>query len=72
MLLDNKYNVNCDIRDCSNKAEYLFVTKGRLGRFFICSHCLAELTSQFRQRTTPKSPKNVIKKALDKDTITEV
>ncbi len=73
MLIDNKYNVNCDMHCCTNKAEYYFETKGRLGRFFVCKDCMATLLADYKQRTTPKSPKNAIKKAIDSSsTISEV
>lgn len=72
MLIDNQYDVNCDVRSCTNKAQFLFETKGRLGRFYICQQCLEKLVKGYNKRTTPKSPKNVIKKALDQETITEV
>ncbi len=72
MLIDNQYQVNCDVRNCTNKAQYLVETKGRLGRFFVCKQCLDTMLAEYAKHTTPKSPKNAIKKAMDNSTITEV
>ncbi len=72
MLTDNQYNVNCDMHNCNNKADYFFDTKGRLGRFFVCAQCMDVLLADYKKRNTPKSPKNAIKKAMDNSTIAEV
>ena len=62
-LISNK--TKCDVRDCKNDAEYQFATKGRAGKCFLCSKCLAELTNQGATLRVPKSPKNTIKKKME-------
>jgi len=66
MIQENVYRVTCDVKECKNTAKYVIPQKGRSAKFFICEHCLAELAEDFRKQSVPKSPKNAIKKALDK------
>lgn len=65
MLTKITNKTKCDVRDCKNDAVYQFATKGRAGRCFICSQCLAELAVEGRTVTTPKSPKNTIKRKME-------
>lgn len=65
MLTPITNKTKCDVRDCKNDAEYVFATKGKTGKCFLCSQCLAQLTSQGRIFCTPKSPKNAIKKKME-------
>lgn len=65
MLTPITNKTKCDVRDCKNDANYQFATKGRTGRCFICSKCLAQLTDQGKTVTVPKSPKNAIKKKME-------
>ncbi|MCH5153054.1 MAG: hypothetical protein J1F68_03765 [Clostridiales bacterium] len=65
MLTPITNKTKCDVRDCKNDAEYFYPTKGRTGKCFLCSKCLAELSTQGRTVTVPKSPKNTIKKKME-------
>ena len=65
MLQPISNKTKCDVRDCKNDADYQFATKGRAGRCYLCSKCLAELTAQGKTVTVPKSPKNAIKKKME-------
>ena len=65
MLTQITTKTKCDVRDCKNDAEFTFATKGRAGKCFLCSKCLAELSTQGRTVTVPKSPKNTIKKKME-------
>ena len=65
MLTPISNKTKCDVRDCKNDADYQFATKGRAGRCFLCSKCLAELSVQGNTITVPKSPKNTIKKKME-------
>ena len=65
MLTPITSKTKCDVRDCKNDAEFTFATKGRVGKCFICSKCLAELTKQGKAVVVPKSPTNTIKKKMD-------
>ena len=58
----------CDVKDCKNDATYFFATKGRVGKCFLCSKCLAELIAQGTAVSVrvPKSPKNTIKKQMER------
>ena len=65
MLTPITNKTQCDVRDCKNDAEYFYAIKGRTGKCFLCSSCLAELSTQARTVTVPKSPKNTIKKKME-------
>ena len=66
MLTTITNKIKCDVKDCKNDATYFFATKGRVGKCFLCSHCLAELTAQGKTFSVPKSPKNAIKKQMER------
>lgn len=66
MLTTVKNKTKCDVKDCKNDAAYFFPTKGRVGKCFICAKCLEALTAQERALRVPKSPKNAIKKQLER------
>ena len=65
MLTAITNKTKCDVRDCKNDADFQFATKGRAGRCFICTKCLAELTAQGATLRVPKSPKNTIMKKME-------
>lgn len=65
MLTTITNKTKCDVRDCKNDAQYFFSTKGRNGKCFLCANCLAELSTQGRTVTVPKSPKNAIRKKME-------
>ena len=66
MLNQITSKTKCDVRDCKNDATYFIATKGLLGRCYVCAKCLEELCAQGRTVTTPKSPKNAIKKQMER------
>lgn len=65
MLTQMTSKTKCDVRDCKNDAEFSYAIKGRAGKCFLCSKCLAELAKQARTVTVPQSPKNTIKKKME-------
>ena len=65
MLTPITSKTKCDVRDCKNDAEFTFATKGRVSKCFLCSKCLAALSTQGRTVTIPKSPTNAIKKKME-------
>lgn len=67
MIEKSMYKVSCDIRNCKNNASYIVPTKGRVGKLYICDSCMRDLLDEFRTAVVPKSPKNAIKKAMDKN-----
>lgn len=74
MIDKNIYRVTCDVKNCKNIAEFVFTAKGRMGKFYICRECLSKLAGDYSKLVVPKSPKNVIKKAMDnkKESIAEI
>ena len=66
MLTTITNTTKCDMRDCKNDAQYFVQVKGRVGKCFFCPQCLAELSVEGRVLTTPKSPKNTIKKQMER------
>lgn len=66
MLNSITNTTKCDMRDCKNDAQYFVPVKGRVGKFFICPQCLEQLSVEGRAITTPKSPKNTIKKQMER------
>ena len=68
MLTTITHKTKCDAKDCKNDAAYYFATKGRVGKCFLCSKCLGELTAQGMTLSVrvPKSPKNAIKKQMER------
>ena len=65
MLTQITNKPKCDVKDCKNDAEYQFATKGRVGKCFLCSKCLTQLTTQGSALRAPKSPTNAIKKKME-------
>ena len=68
-----KLNVasRCDMHLCRNKADYRIATgKGTLSALFgtagiyLCHDCLAALYEAIGKELVPKSPDNIIKKAV--------
>ena len=66
MLTTITNKTKCDVRDCKNDAQYFFETKGRSGKCFLCSKCLEQIVAQGKTVTVPKSPKNAIKKQMER------
>lgn len=66
MLTTITNKTKCDVKDCKNDAVYFFATKGRVGKCFLCSDCLAKLSTQGRTLSVPKSPKNAIKRQMER------
>ena len=65
MLTPITNKTKCDVRDCKRDAEFSFAIKGRVGKCYLCSKCLGELTVQAKTHCVPKSPTNTIKKKMD-------
>ena len=65
MLTQLTTKTKCDVRDCVNLAEYQFAVKGRVGRCFICSKCLEQLSKELSALRVPRSPKNTIRKKME-------
>lgn len=57
--------LKCDVKDCKNFADYALPSKGRVGKFFLCKHCLEKIAQEVAKAHTPKSPKNTIKKIIE-------
>lgn len=55
----------CDVRDCKNDAAFSFEVKGKTGKCFLCTRCLAALSAEGRANVVPKSPQNAIKRRLE-------
>ena len=66
MLTTITNKTKCDAKDCKNDAVYFFATKGRVGKCFLCSKCIEKLTTQGKTLCVPKSPKNAIKKQMER------
>lgn len=66
MLEENKFRVTCDVKNCKNYAKYVFPSKGRTAKFYVCEECLKKLSDEYAKLRIPKSPKNAIKKAIEK------
>ncbi|MCM1043394.1 MAG: hypothetical protein NC350_04220 [Corallococcus sp.] len=66
MLEQNKFHVTCDVKNCKNYAKYVFPSKGLSAKFYICQDCVQSLLENYGKMSTPKSPKNAIKKAIEK------
>lgn len=61
----NQQKLKCDVKDCKNLASYALPSKGKVGKFFLCKQCLESVVQQVVKSTTPKSPKNTIKKIIE-------
>lgn len=66
MITETNAKVKCDSHNCKNDAKAYFAVKGRFGRCYLCRDCLARLAQDAAAYTTPKSPKNTIKRLADK------
>ncbi len=66
MITKTTDKTKCDVKDCKNAAGYCIPAKGRTGKFFLCSACFNKLCEEVLRTVTPKSPKNTIKKIIDK------
>ena len=53
----------CSCRGCTNTASSYILAKQKV---YICDECFEQLASQAIASRTPKSPKNTIKRKLDK------
>lgn len=61
----NEQKLKCDVKDCKNLASFSFPSKGRVGKFFLCEQCLQNIVQEVSKSTTPKSPKNTIKRIIE-------
>ena len=66
MIYSTTEKTKCDVRDCRNLASYYLPIKGKVGKLFLCKECCDKLYKQAISMRTPKSPKNTIKKLIDK------
>lgn len=72
MISVSTEKIKCDVKDCKNMAAYSLPSKGRVGKFFLCKGCFEQLCKDALALRTPKSPKNTIKKMIDKKAEEEV
>ena len=66
MIYSTTEKTKCDVRDCKNMARWYIPTKGKVGKMFLCDDCCGKLYKQAIAMATPKSPKNTIKRIIDK------
>ena len=66
MIIKTTEETKCDVKDCKNTAHCYVPAKGRVGKFFLCKQCFDALANEVLRTVTPKSPKNTIKKIIDK------
>lgn len=65
MIISTTAKQKCDVHNCKNDAQVFFAVKGRFGRCYLCRDCLNKLASEAVAASTPKSPKNTIKRLAD-------
>ena len=71
-LIKLNLNVRCDMGLCRNKAEYSIAGAARAhlpwrreaGGIYICHDCLVKLYETLAKVIVPKSPDNLVKKAI--------
>ncbi len=68
MINKTTEQTKCDVKDCKNMAYCYIPAKGRVGKFFLCKQCFDKLCGDVLKNVTPKSPKNTIKKIIDRRT----
>ncbi len=66
MVIKTETKTKCDVKDCKNNASFFVPSKARNGKFFLCKSCYENIVEQAMKARTPRSPKNAIKKAIDK------
>lgn len=66
MIYSTTEKTKCDVKDCKNNATCYIPVKGRVGKTFLCDECRDKLYKEAVSARTPKSPKNTIKKIIDK------
>ena len=66
MIYSTTEKTKCDVKDCKNAAGWYLPVKGRVGKMFLCQECRDKLYKEALAACTPKSPKNTIKKIIDK------
>ena len=66
MIEKTTEKTKCDVKDCKNSAVWYLPVKGKVGKMFLCEECCNKLYKQMVATHTPKSPKNTIKKIIDK------
>lgn len=66
MIYSTTENTKCDVKDCKNTAVCYIPVKGKVGKMFLCAECREKLYRQAISASTPKSPKNTIKKIIDR------
>ena len=69
-LINLSVKARCDMHLCRNLAEYRLDTGGGLPRFmgggglYLCRDCMRDLYETIGKEIVPKSPDNLIKKAV--------
>ena len=66
MIYSTTERTKCDVRDCKNMARWYIPSKGKTGKYFLCNECCEKLYKAAIVQMTPKSPKNTIKRIIDK------
>lgn len=66
MIFTTTVKTKCDVKDCKNDAKYYFAAKARSGKFFLCNDCFNGICADGRALCVPKSPKNAIKRQIDR------
>lgn len=66
MIVKTTEKTKCDARDCKNMACCFVAAKGLRGKFFLCQQCLQAIAQDAAPSKPPKSPKNLIKKVMDR------
>ncbi len=66
MINQTTVKIKCDVADCRNMATCFVSAKGKSGKFFLCDDCLNKIVTDATNRRPPKSPKNTIKKLIEK------
>lgn len=66
VLTQCKASIACDTLNCKRLAAYSFEVKGKMKTLNLCENCLRALRENVSLLYVPKSPKNAILKAIDR------
>lgn len=66
MIYSTTEKTKCDVQNCKNLAVRYLPVKGKPSKIFLCQECLDRLYQEITAARTPKSPKNTIKKIIDR------
>ena len=72
MIYSTTEKTKCDVKDCKNMATWYVAVKGKSGKLFLCEECRDKLYKEAIATHTPKSPKNTIKKIIDRKAEEEI